>query len=383
MILFLVVFILLLLLPDLYIWFAFVRETAPACWSTAYWLPTALAFAAAGAWVAGCHQEWLIKLFFGLLLCIAVPKLLFTVISLAGRGIGSFVPYASTVGNITGIVVGAATCAAFVYGFTHGWKRLEVKEVALASSRLPAAFDGYRIVQLSDLHLGTFGSDTGFVRELVGRVNALQPDMIVFTGDLVNNSPGELDPFLEILPQLKAPDGVFSILGNHDYCTYRHYDTADGAARSLAELKRLQRSFGWNLLLNGNRMIRRGPDSIVLIGVENDGRPPFPSRGDLTEATEGIPDDAFKILLSHDPSHWRREVLPATDIDLTLSGHTHAMQLMIGGFSPARWSYPEWGGLYRHGEQTLYVSLGAGGTVPFRFGAWPEINVITLHKTVL
>lgn len=383
MLFFLVIFVLLLLLPDLYIWFSFVRGAAPLIWSAAYWLPSALALTAMGLWMAGHHPEWLMKLFFGLLLCVAVPKLFFTVVSLVGRGVGLLVPYASTVGNITGIAVAAITCVAFFYGFTRGWKRLEVKETTFASASIPEAFDGYRIVQLSDLHIGTFGSDTTFIRELVERVNALRPDLIVFTGDLVNDSPVELDPYMEILPQLKAPDGVYSILGNHDYCTYRRYDTADGAVRSLAELKRRQSEFGWNLLLNENRTIRREADSIALIGVENDGRPPFPSRGDLTAAMKGVPEDAFKILLSHDPTHWRREVIPTTDIDLTLSGHTHAMQLMIGGFSPARWSYPEWGGFYRDGGQTLHVSLGAGGTVPFRFGAWPEINVITLQKTAL
>ena len=259
-------------------------------------------------------------------------------------------------GHAAGILAAAVVCVAFFYGFTRGWKRLETKEIEIASADLPTAFDGYRIVQLSDLHVGTFGSDTTYLRQLVEQVNALHPDMIVFTGDLVNDSAEELDPYLEILPRLSAPDGVFSILGNHDYCTYRRYDTADGAARNLAEVK------------------------CRLIGVENDGRPPFPSRGDLPRAMREVPENAFKILLSHDPTHWRREVLPRTDIQLMLAGHTHAMQLMIGDFSPAGWSYPEWGGIYRENGQTLFVSIGAGGTVPFRFGAWPEIDVITLRR---
>lgn len=381
MILFLILFVLLLLLPDLYIWLSFVRSAAPLFWNVAYWIPSALALAVMGLWAAGYYQEWLMKLFFGLLLCVAVPKLFFTIVSLAGRGIGLFVPYASAVGNILGLAIAAVTCAAFLYGFTRGWKQLQVRETTVVFADLPPAFDGYRIVQLSDLHIGTFGSDTAYVRQMIDRVNALNPDLIVFTGDLVNDSAAELDPYLEILTGLQAPDGVFSILGNHDYCTYRRYDTADGATRNLAEVKRRQRAFGWDLLLNEHRLIRRGADSIVLIGVENDGRPPFPSRGDLPKATNGIPEHAFQILLSHDPTHWRREVLPTTDIQLTLSGHTHAMQLMIGGFSPARWSYPEWGGLYRDGDRALFVSLGAGGTVPFRLGAWPEINVITLKRS--
>lgn len=380
MILFLICFILLLLLPDLYIWFSFVRGTAPLLWSIAYWIPTTLALSTMGLWLAGSHPDWMIRLFFGLLLCVSVPKLVFAVISLASRGIGLAVPHAATVGHAAGILAAAVVCVAFFYGFTRGWKRLETKEIEIASADLPTAFDGYRIVQLSDLHVGTFGSDTTYLRQLVEQVNALHPDMIVFTGDLVNDSAEELDPYLEILPRLSAPDGVFSILGNHDYCTYRRYDTADGAARNLAEVKCRQRNFGWDLLLNESRIIRRGGDSIALIGVENDGRPPFPSRGDLPRAMREVPENAFKILLSHDPTHWRREVLPRTDIQLMLAGHTHAMQLMIGDFSPAGWSYPEWGGIYRENGQTLFVSIGAGGTVPFRFGAWPEIDVITLRR---
>lgn len=380
MILFPILFLLLLVLPDLYIWFAFVRSIAPPVWSAAYWIPTAAACLAIVGWLAGSHSEWMIRLFFGLLMCIAVPKALFTVVSLVGRAFGRFVPGAGNIGNGLGLLLAVVVGGAFVYGLTRGWKRLQVKETAIVSTDLPAAFDGYRIVQLSDLHIGTFGGDTAYIRQLVERVNTLQPDLIVFTGDLVNASADELDPFGPILSQLRAPDGVFSILGNHDYCTYRRYDTVDGAARNLDDLKRRQRAFGWDLLLNEHRTIRRDTDSIALVGVENAGRPPFPSRGDLSRALQGIDGGTYKILLSHDPSHWRREVLPASDVQLTLSGHTHGMQLMIGNFSPVRWSYPEWGGLYREDEQQLFVSLGAGGTIPFRFGAWPEINLLTLRR---
>ena len=145
----------------------------------------------------------------------------------------------------------------------------------------------------------------------------------------------------------------------------------------------------WDLLLNEHRIIRQGRDSIALVGVENDGKPPFPERGDLKKALAGIPgygqgNDSthmFKVLLSHDPTHWRRKVLPQTDIQLTLSGHTHGMQFMLFGWSPSKFFYPEWKYMYHEGERGLYVSLGIGGAlIPFRFGAWPEINVITLHN---
>lgn len=381
MILLPILFVLLLALPDLYIWFVFVRGSVSAGWSVAYWIPTALACATIVWWIAGSHSEGSIRLFFSLLMCVAVPKAAFVLVSLAGRGIGLFVPRAAAVGNAVGLGLALLVCGAFAYGLARGWKRLQIKEITLVSNALPAAFDGYRIVQLSDLHVGTFGGDTTYIRQLVERIDSLHPDLIVFTGDLVNASADELDPYGDLLSQLRAPDGVYSVLGNHDYCTYRRYDTPDGAARDLAELKRRQRAFGWELLLNENRTIRRGADSIVLVGVENIGRPPFPSRGNLSQALRGTADGSYKILLSHDPSHWRREILPRSDIRLTLSGHTHGMQLMVFGLSPIRWSYPEWGGAYYTDDgRVLFVSLGAGGTVPFRFGAWPEINLITLRS---
>lgn len=218
------------------------------------------------------------------------------------------------------------------------------------------------------------------VAEIVDKVNAFHPDAIFFTGDLVNSSPKEVSMFIPILAGMKAKDGVFSILGNHDYCEYRSYTAPDSPERNLAELIRTECSMGWTVLLNEHHLLHRDNDSIALIGVENDGEPPFPSRADLRKATRGLDGNIYKILLSHDPSHWRRAVLPDTDIHLTLSGHTHALQLKIGGFSPALWKYPEWGGLYREGARLLHVSTGVGSNVAFRLGAWPEINVIRLHS---
>lgn len=378
--LFIILFLLLLTLPDLYIWLTFVRGIAGGWWTIAYWTPTVLAFAALGCWLGGVWPEGTVRLFFGLLMCIAVPKAVFAFFSLAGRGIGLIAPQAGAIGTTLGTIAAVAVCAAFYYGFARGWKRLVIRETTVVSAALPPAFDGYRIAHLSDLHVGTYGSDTTYLSRLVDRVNGLQPDLIVFTGDLVNISSDELDPFLDVLSRLQAPDGVYSVLGNHDYCIYRRLDRPHEAARDCAVLIDRERSMGWDLLLNEHRTIRRAGDSITLIGVENDGRSPFTSRGDLPRAMRGVPEEAFKILLSHDPSHWRREVLPASDIQLTLSGHTHAMQLKVGGLSPSRWSYPEWGGLYRAGEQQLFVSLGVGGSVPFRFGAWPEVDLLELRR---
>jgi predicted MPP superfamily phosphohydrolase len=268
-----------------------------------------------------------------------------------------------------------------LYGFIWGWKRLEIRTEHVQIKNLPAKFEGYRIVQISDLHLGTFGTDTTYIQRMVSEVNALQPDLIVFTGDLVNTSPDELMPFKNALSRLCATDGVLSIMGNHDYTTY-HPDKD-----SLSRITRIRRlvhdveDMKWEWLQNASHVVRRGADSLFVVGVENIGRPPFPGKGDLKKAMKEVRNDAPIILLSHDPTHWRREVLPHyPNIGLTLSGHTHAMQFKVAGFSPSQWIYDEWGGHYHEGEQHLIVSTGTGSNIPFRFGAWPEVVMIELNR---
>ena len=379
MALFVIIFLLLLAVPDAYIWWFFVRESANPLLNVLWWLPAALALAAAAAWMCGFYSEWLMKGFFAILLCLALPKLLFMLFSLAGIAAGHWSATLSAIIHIIGAAAAAALCGCCIYGFAAGTRRLEVRRADITFANLPAAFDGYRIVHISDLHVGTVSPQSTFLKKLVTQVNQLDADAILFTGDLVNSSPDELAHHLDILAGLKARDGVWSVLGNHDYCMYARYDSPDGAARSLQRLISLQRRMGWQLLLNECAAVERDGQQIAIVGVENDGRPPFPSRGDLKKALSGVADTTFTILLSHDPSHWRREVLPAAAADLTLSGHTHAMQFEIFGLSPSALSYPEWGGLYREGNRVLHVSKGAGGTAPFRFGAWPEVTVITLH----
>jgi predicted MPP superfamily phosphohydrolase len=209
-------------------------------------------------------------------------------------------------------------------------------------------------------------------------VNGASPDLIVFTGDIVSISPQELRPFTETLSRLHPPCGIVSILGNHDYCTYGPRKSASEHKAQLEEVIAMQRQMGWNLLMNEHIVLRNGNDSIAIIGVENDGHPPFPARANLDKATEGIYAGCYKILLTHDPSHWRRAILSHTDIPLTLSGHTHAMHLRIGGWSPSALLFSEWGGLYKENNQYLHVNTGTGSNIPFRLGAWPEITIITL-----
>ena len=275
--------------------------------------------------------------------------------------------------------------AAMAYGFFFGWRHIVVRTTSCTSPLLPQSFDGYRIVQLSDIHIGTFLANPSFINKLVRMVNDQHPDLIAFTGDMVNVSATEVKPFVHVLEDMHAPDGAYSVMGNHDYCEYGADKSARNIERNQNVLRYLESKIGWRLLMNEHVLIHRpqgGSDAIAIIGVENISRPPFPDYGDLHKAIEGLPDGMFKVLLSHDPSHWRRGVLHQTDIALTLSGHTHAGQMRIGKFSPVRWAYNEWGGKYVEDGAMLHVSLGLGGTVPFRLGAWPEINVIELKRQV-
>ena len=289
-------------------------------------------------------------------------------------------------GSVAAIVMGGLSCiavfCAIFYVLTAGYRHFVIREATFQSAKLPQAFDGYRIVQLSDLHLGTLHGRTDVVEDIVQRVNALKPDLIVFTGDLVNYRASEADEFMETLSRLKSQDGVVSVMGNHDYAQYFHWTSPADSLADIRHLQETQRRMGWKLLLNAHTTIVRGTDTLAVVGVENQGHAPFPALADLPKATKGLSPATFVILLSHDPTHWRDQVEPDTDIPLTLSGHTHGMQLKIGSFSPASWFYKDWGGAYDSQDgQTLYVSLGIGSVlVPFRFGAWPEINLITLRK---
>ena len=391
------VFILFLLIPDLYIYLVYVvRKTRKAVLHCLYWLPTLLLAAGyvyfmflTGDNAMSNHTQAIGRLAITIMLFV-FPKTIFMLCSLVGV-LAHFIIRRCPRSPFTaiGLVLAVVSFFNILYGTLAGITRFDTKEVEYRSANIPEGFDGYRIVQFSDLHLTSFRNRPEMVEKVVERIMEQCPDMIVFTGDLVSTEANELDGFDEILSRLHAPDGVYSILGNHDYLTYAYYLSPEEQAAQREELKERQRDMNWDLLLNEHRIIRQGRDSIALVGVENDGKPPFPERGDLKKALAGIPgygqgNDSthmFKVLLSHDPTHWRRKVLPQTDIQLTLSGHTHGMQFMLFGWSPSKFFYPEWKYMYREDERGLYVSLGIGGAlIPFRFGAWPEINVITLHN---
>ena len=373
-------FLLILLLPDIYIWLVHLKDAA-ILWRVLWWLPTLAVIFTLFLFVHKGASHTLLSVFTGLVLCLVIPKLLFTVLSVFGRLVGLAWPFASIIGKGLGLCTSVVLAVAMFYGWQFGWKTLSVRRVELSFDNLPAEFDGYKILQLSDLHIGTYGNNTNLLKKIVQRVNDEKADLIVYTGDLINTSSKEIMPFEPILSGLQAKDGIVSVLGNHDYCIYAMSRQRPADFREAAKpVMEAERRMGWDLLLNDHRMVSRGEAQIALVGVENTGKPPFPEIGDLKGAMKSIPEDAFTILLSHDPSHWRMEVLPETNIPLTLSGHTHAAQVKIGRWSPSKWLYPEWGGLYNEDNQYLYVSEGIGGSIPFRLGAKPEIVVFTLRK---
>ena len=371
--------VLLVVLPDLFIWWHFTRMQ-PGVWRTLLLLtPTAVALLCMLLLVCQVHVPGLLQLGFLLMVCVSVPKLVFVLAAGTGKIPTLWGWNTDGMAVRTGIVLAVIAACMQIYGATLGWRKLQVNHLTLPLQGLPPAFDGYKVVQISDLHLGSYHHHTSFVERLVDSVNAQQPDLIVFTGDLVNTEAREVQPFVPVLKRLHARDGVLSVLGNHDYMTYQPGLSAKQQHEQLDELVAAQQRMGWQVLRNEHRAVVRQTDTLFVAGVENIGKPPFPSRGNLARSLQGIPPSACIVLLSHDPWHWRNGVLGHSPIALTLSGHTHAMQVQFYRFSPARWLMTEWGGLYSEGNQQLYVSTGIGGSVPYRLGAWPQVEVLTLQ----
>ncbi|WP_175629785.1 metallophosphoesterase [Bacteroides acidifaciens] len=379
--------LLLLILPDIYLYLRFiVRLTAKRWLRILYWIPSVLIIAGLLYLVFFANNSFSeshtrdIGRFSVFFFLFAAPKLLLALCTVVGIPFHKWFRMPHTPFICTGLTLAVICIIMILYGSFIGRSRFEVKETTYSSSRLPQAFDGYRIVQLSDIHIGSWTGNASAIERMVELVNAQQPDLIVFTGDLVNHRAVELDEFQEILARLKAKDGVYSILGNHDYGPYFRWKSKQEQDDNLIDLEQRQAAMGWKLLNNSHTFLVQGNDSIALIGVENEGEPPFSQHGDLAGAKAGT-EGMFQILLSHNPTHWRREVLPKSDVDLMLAGHTHAMQLQFGDYSPSVYIYPEWSGMYLEGTRGLYVNVGIGYVgLPFRFGAWPEITVLTLRR---
>lgn len=317
---------------------------------------------------------------FAALVLAAIPHLVWVIALIVGKIAGFNVRYTPFGWSAAALVL--LTGAILCYGYFVGRFRLDIKEIEYEHKDVPEAFDGYRIVHISDLHLNTFDDKKEHVGKIADQINSLKPDLICFTGDLVNTDASETLPYIEYIRKMDATDGTVSVLGNHDFMLYsfsgRSQEERDAEVQKLVDAQ--NNGFGWKVLRNSNISIRRGTDSISVIGVDNNschgqGFQTI-SRGDLDKAMKDCAD--FKVLLTHDPSHWTYEVVPDTDIHLTLSGHTHAAQIKIFGWTPASWVFDQTYGRYEMDGQTLYINIGLGCTAPIRIGANPEITLITL-----
>lgn len=284
-----------------------------------------------------------------------------------------------------GIIIAAIPFLTILYGMLFGKSNLRVREANIAFPSLPPSFNGLKIVQISDTHLGSFGNNRDVVEKAVKIINQQQADLVFFTGDLVNHFAEELDGWQEIFKSIKAKTGKYAVLGNHDYGDYYPWDSQEEKENNAQLIRDFLKETGFSLLCNASAAIEKGNDKLALIGVENWGEPPFKQYGDINKAMEDTLSIPFKILLSHNPSHWDSEILQYKDIALTFSGHTHGMQVGIEKgkikWSPAKYRYPRWGGLYEEKGQYLYVNRGLGFIgFPGRIGMPPEVTILNLTK---
>jgi uncharacterized protein len=282
-----------------------------------------------------------------------------------------------------GLGVGGSLFGTLLYGFSNKYN-YQIKNIKLSFPNLPKAFHGLKLVHISDIHSGSFQNKKA-VENGIDMILQQKPDLILFTGDLVNDRASEMDGYKEVFARLKAPMGVYSSLGNHDYGDYVAWPTREEKNANLEALQQVHADMGWRLLMNEHIKLERNGEQIALLGIENWGaKGRFPKYGKMEKAYPGTEQIPFKILLSHDPSHWDAEVRTKyTDIDLMLSGHTHGMQFGLENpyfkWSPVQWMYKQWAGLYEEGNQKLYVNRGFGFIgYPGRVGILPEITVIEL-----
>lgn len=391
-----VLFLLLLVLPYLYIDLKYFRQKKVWWKRVLLYLPCVAMVAYASYlamerdFIPGNDRIFILYGFLLLLGVVVIPLWIFFICSLLGRGCSKLVRKfkspeqllkpAKNYGNLTGIASIPLIWLMVGWGSSLGFNKFEVNHIEYASSDIPKAFDGYKIVLFSDAHVGSYQKrNSDVLRQAIDSINAQKPDMIVFTGDLQNIQPSELYPHREVLGSLQAKDGIYSVLGNHDYASYLGCDEAVKAANDK-EIISLQRQMGWTVLLNEHRTIQRDTSSFILAGMENDGDGKrFPQKGDIAKTLDGVADGKFILMLEHDPSAWRRKIIPDGRAQLTLSGHTHAMQFNILGWCPMSLTGKEFWGWYEEGHQKLFVTAGLGGLIPFRLGATGEIVVLTLR----
>ena len=378
-------FLMLIIIPDLYFDLHYWRHRLSIEKRILRWLPTVALIAYT---LALTYEEnfipdnpTLLYLYLLLLGFIAVPKAVFMLCSITGLGFCKLFRRKKNYGNIIGLLGVPILWFILIYGSFVGFQKMEVNHQTYTSSDLPKAFNGYKIVLFSDAHVGSYTEKSQWIlQRAVDSINAQKPDMIVFTGDLQNIQPKDIILHQDILSQLKAKDGVYSVLGNHDYAKYVNCNEAK-KAENCRQTIQIERQMGWTLLLNEHRTIRRGKNQMIIAGMENDGDgKKFPQKGNIKKTLKGVSDKDFTIMLEHDPSSWRRKIIPDGRAQLTLSGHTHNMQFALFGWSPISVTGKEVNGWYQEGAQSLFVTAGLGGLIPFRFGATGEIVVLTLRS---
>jgi len=375
---FTIFFILFGVLPDFYLWNV-VLDGSPLFWKLVALLPTFVLFVALIGIGAVIRYASAVRTFSYTMFIFSLPKAVLALFSLTGRNLLSLTPRLAD-----GIALGAAVVVSlfFLRLIFYVTRTLEVDEETLCFDRLPASFDGLRLCQMTDLHLGSFGGRTGYyVKHVVDTALALHPDIILFTGDLVNFESSEALPYREELARLSAPLGVYTVRGNHDYLLHGHHNEKERLS-DMEALLAFEESLGWHVLRNEHVLLQRNGDTIALVGVDNISANPFFKKagGDFQQAMKGLSREQFKILLSHDPSHWRAEVLPEGSTDLTLSGHTHGLRYKLAGRHIAHWHLPESDGTYTENDRILHVSKGLGSAFAFRLGGFPEIDMITLRS---
>jgi len=404
-----IIFFLIVGVADFYAFQSIRTLTKSNWWYALYWLCTIAVivnvFVQFNGYSRGDNFTTAHGLAIGFVIALVVPKLILMAIMFAedvfrvpqgiysyfmqdsgdGNGVKHFPSRRKFISQI-GLGLAAIPFAGILYGMYKGKYNFKVLKYTLHFEDLPDAFDGYRLTQISDVHSGSF-DNIKKVEYAIDLINEQQSDIILFTGDMVNNKATELEPYVKIFGKLKAKDGLYSVLGNHDYGDYIRWNSEADKNQNLEDLKLLQKDIGFDLLLNEHRFIERNGQRIALIGVENWGKGGFKKAGDLKKASTNVAADDFKILMSHDPSHWDEQVVPDDyHYHLTLSGHTHGMQFGIeipGWFkwSPVKWRYKHWAGIYEQLGQYINVNRGFGYLAfPGRVGIWPEITVIELKK---
>ncbi len=418
----LILFIAILVLIDLYAFKSLRLITSgwsKALWRNsaqiAYWISSTTAYVLL-IYAVTTYREaqakmdyYLFFMGFGVLMLIFMPKLIAAVFHLTDDVlhifrrvtaffVRSFEPketVASSTAGITrwqflsrmGWVIAAIPFVGILYGIGRGRYQFRTTSVSLSFNHLPKSFNGLKIVHISDMHIGSFFNNYSAVQRGIDQVNALNPDLILFTGDMVNNYADEVKGWEDVIGSLKAKYGKFSIFGNHDYGDYVQWESEEAKRANLDKLRVYHEKMGFNLLTNEWLELKSDAGELIeIIGLENWGLGGFSKYGDLSKAMNGTDANRFQILMSHDPSHWDAEVMQKTNIDLTLAGHTHGMQfgVEIPGlikWSPVKYRYPRWGGLYSEGKQHLYVNRGFGYIgFPGRVGMPPEITLIELQS---